>query len=48
MAQVELVGSLAKYPGFKQMISGRCFCTILAVSIYDHNQLKHLIEGGLT
>lgn len=33
MAQVELVDILAKYLGFKQMISGQYFCTILAANI---------------
>ena len=43
MPPVEMVGDLAKYPGFKQMLSGQYFCTILAVSIYDYDQLKQLI-----
>jgi len=33
MLPVELVGSLAKYLGFKQMISEQHFCTILATNI---------------
>jgi len=48
MAQVELVGGLAKYTGFKQMISGQCFCTILAVNIYNHGQPKHFISERST
>jgi len=43
MAPVELLGSLAKYLGFKHIFSEQCFCTILAVNIYNHDQLKQLI-----
>jgi len=43
MPPVEMVGDLAKYPGFKQMFSGQYFCTILAVNIYNHDQPKRLI-----
>jgi hypothetical protein len=35
MFSVELIGCLGKYPGFKQMVLGLQFCTILA-SIYDY------------
>jgi hypothetical protein len=35
---VKLVGRLAKYPEFKQMISGQGFCTILA-KIYGKDEI---------
>jgi hypothetical protein len=38
MPPVEMVGSLAKYPEFKQMISGQGFCTILA-RIYGKDEI---------
>jgi hypothetical protein len=40
---VKLVGSLAKYLEFQQMISGQCFCTLLALKL-SQGQVIDLVD----